>query len=325
MHDAEIMKTQDGFLMITVNVLGSSGPLRFVVNIDDKVSEVINLSLKMYARGGRLPVLGSDYTKFLLYPSNSDSEEAGPSSNDRSSIRDAQSPSSSSEPEPRLCESELWPAVVSELLQEQGSVTSLVKTSNVPVENASANNVKTQGESSSSAERKKPVKQDQLRETQHREWTLRLILLLMVREVRAFAVKLAEFANEEGDMYHHLWVKKWRLQNVLLNLGEKVGSEFDPHGFDFAKLIAMIMRTDWRKRGYDSEVWTSIIDILISYKVGLGLIKVDETSLKVYKSEIGRLLFGQLKMKDKSEDGLGEIVFLANSLQIVLLPNEPLE
>ncbi|GKD27700.1 hypothetical protein Tco_1233914, partial [Tanacetum coccineum] len=71
-HDSRIMKNTR--FLITVNVLGSSGPLRFVVNIDDKVSEVINSSLKMYARGGRLPVLGSDYTKFLLYPSNSDSE-----------------------------------------------------------------------------------------------------------------------------------------------------------------------------------------------------------------------------------------------------------
>ncbi|GJV86712.1 hypothetical protein Tco_1530650 [Tanacetum coccineum] len=115
------------------------------------------------------------------------------------------------------------------------------------------------------------------------------------------------------------------LLDVLLNLDEKIGSEFDLQGFDVAKLIAMIMRTYWRKTGYNSEVWTSIIDILISYKVGLGLIKVDETSIKVYKSESCRILFGQIKPKDKSEDGLGEIVFLASSLQIVLLPNEPLE
>ncbi|KAI3500208.1 hypothetical protein L1887_36026 [Cichorium endivia] len=56
--------------LITVNVLGSSGPLRFVVKDDDKVSEVIDSSLKMYARGGRLPVLGSNINNFLLYPSN---------------------------------------------------------------------------------------------------------------------------------------------------------------------------------------------------------------------------------------------------------------
>ncbi|KAL9994602.1 hypothetical protein Hdeb2414_s0892g00958501 [Helianthus debilis subsp. tardiflorus] len=62
--------------LITVNVLGSSGPLRFVVNDDDKVSEVIDSSLKMYARSGRLPVLGSDFNNFLLYPSNADQSEA---------------------------------------------------------------------------------------------------------------------------------------------------------------------------------------------------------------------------------------------------------
>ncbi|CAI9282716.1 unnamed protein product [Lactuca saligna] len=60
--------------LITVNVLGSSGPLRFVVNDDDKVSEVIDSSLKMYARGGRLPVLGSNLENFLLYPANAGSE-----------------------------------------------------------------------------------------------------------------------------------------------------------------------------------------------------------------------------------------------------------
>lgn len=60
--------------LITINVLGSSGPLRFVVNDDDKVSDVIDSSLKMYARGGRLPVLGSDFNKFFLYPSNAGSE-----------------------------------------------------------------------------------------------------------------------------------------------------------------------------------------------------------------------------------------------------------
>nr|GEU39655.1 hypothetical protein [Tanacetum cinerariifolium] len=52
-----------------------------------------------------------------------------------------------------------------------------------------------------------------------------------------------------------------------------------------------IMRTDWRKKGYNSEVWTSIINILISYKIGLGPIKVDENSVKIYKSELGHILF----------------------------------
>ncbi|CAH1413447.1 unnamed protein product [Lactuca virosa] len=61
-------------LLITVNVLGSPGPLRLLVNQDDTVSTVIDLSLKLYARGGRLPVLGSDFKNFLLYTSNAPSD-----------------------------------------------------------------------------------------------------------------------------------------------------------------------------------------------------------------------------------------------------------
>ncbi|CAI9282496.1 unnamed protein product [Lactuca saligna] len=59
--------TVDNRLLITVNVVGSSGPLRLVVNKNDKVSTVIDSSLKLYARGGRLPVLGSDFKNFMLY------------------------------------------------------------------------------------------------------------------------------------------------------------------------------------------------------------------------------------------------------------------
>ena len=59
----------DNRILITVNVIGSSGPLRFVVNEDDRVSSVIDSSLKLYVRGGRLPVLGSDYKDFMLYAS----------------------------------------------------------------------------------------------------------------------------------------------------------------------------------------------------------------------------------------------------------------
>lgn len=61
-------------LLITVNVLGSPGPLRLLVNQDDTVSTVIDSSLKLYARGGRLPVLGSDFKNFLLYTSNATSD-----------------------------------------------------------------------------------------------------------------------------------------------------------------------------------------------------------------------------------------------------------
>ncbi|KAI3500205.1 hypothetical protein L1887_36023 [Cichorium endivia] len=65
--------------LIIVNVVGSSGPLRLVVNQDDKVSTVINSSLKLYARGGRLPVLGSDFKDFMLYASIEGSAALNPS------------------------------------------------------------------------------------------------------------------------------------------------------------------------------------------------------------------------------------------------------
>ena len=54
--------------LITVNVVGSVGPIRFVVNEDDLVAGVIDTTLKSYARLGRLPVLGSNVNNFFLYP-----------------------------------------------------------------------------------------------------------------------------------------------------------------------------------------------------------------------------------------------------------------
>ncbi|GMJ03714.1 hypothetical protein like AT1G70780 [Hibiscus trionum] len=54
-------------LLISITVLGSSGPVRFVVNEEQLVASVIDTALKSYAREGRLPVLGSDLNGFLLY------------------------------------------------------------------------------------------------------------------------------------------------------------------------------------------------------------------------------------------------------------------
>lgn len=53
--------------LISVTVLGSAGPIRFVVSEDELVGTVIDTALKSYAREGRLPVLGSNLDHFTLY------------------------------------------------------------------------------------------------------------------------------------------------------------------------------------------------------------------------------------------------------------------
>lgn len=54
-------------LLISITVLGSAGPIRFVVSEEELVATVIDTALKSYAREGRLPVLGSDLNDFMLY------------------------------------------------------------------------------------------------------------------------------------------------------------------------------------------------------------------------------------------------------------------
>ncbi|KAL2904679.1 hypothetical protein RDABS01_003389 [Bienertia sinuspersici] len=71
-------KVKGNRFLITVNVLGSAGPLRFVVNEQEIVAAVIDMSLKSYAREGRLPVLGSNFNDFLLYCPTTGSDALSP-------------------------------------------------------------------------------------------------------------------------------------------------------------------------------------------------------------------------------------------------------
>ncbi|MED6180397.1 hypothetical protein PIB30_009746 [Stylosanthes scabra] len=59
-------KNMSNRILVTINILGSSGPIRLVVNETDLVSRVIETSLKSYAKEDRLPQLGFDATNFFL-------------------------------------------------------------------------------------------------------------------------------------------------------------------------------------------------------------------------------------------------------------------
>lgn len=54
-------------LLISITVIGSAGPIRFVVNEEELVGNVMDTALRAYAREGRLPVLGSNINAFVLY------------------------------------------------------------------------------------------------------------------------------------------------------------------------------------------------------------------------------------------------------------------
>ncbi|KAJ7298913.1 hypothetical protein O6H91_07G057000 [Diphasiastrum complanatum] len=64
-------------LLVTVNVIGSPGPLRFLVYSHDTVKRVIQLALKAYAREGRVPLLGVNYKTVDLCCANNDFEALG--------------------------------------------------------------------------------------------------------------------------------------------------------------------------------------------------------------------------------------------------------
>ena len=54
-------------LLVSITVVGSAGPIRFVVNEEMMVAAVVDTALKSYAREGRLHVLGSKSNDFVLY------------------------------------------------------------------------------------------------------------------------------------------------------------------------------------------------------------------------------------------------------------------
>ncbi|XP_047324090.1 uncharacterized protein At4g22758-like [Impatiens glandulifera] len=60
-------KSNSNRLLVSITVLGSAGPIRFVVNEEDIVSAVIEIALKNYAKEGRFPVIGSYSDDFILY------------------------------------------------------------------------------------------------------------------------------------------------------------------------------------------------------------------------------------------------------------------
>ncbi|KAK8659469.1 hypothetical protein V6N13_029670 [Hibiscus sabdariffa] len=65
-------------ILVSITVLGSAGPIRFVVNEEELVSSVMDTALKAYAREGRRPVIGSDIDDFFLYCPSAGSDALNP-------------------------------------------------------------------------------------------------------------------------------------------------------------------------------------------------------------------------------------------------------
>ncbi|CAL5058500.1 unnamed protein product [Urochloa decumbens] len=61
-------------VLVTVTVLGSAGPLRFLVDEGETVAGLIRTALRCYTREGRMPLLGADPADFLLYTANGRSD-----------------------------------------------------------------------------------------------------------------------------------------------------------------------------------------------------------------------------------------------------------
>ncbi|KAM6568508.1 hypothetical protein CsatB_016493 [Cannabis sativa] len=60
-------------MLISVTFIGSSGPMKLLVDEDELVVSVIRTALKCYAQQQRRPVLGSNVHDFVLYYPNFDS------------------------------------------------------------------------------------------------------------------------------------------------------------------------------------------------------------------------------------------------------------
>ncbi|XP_062221163.1 uncharacterized protein At4g22758-like [Phragmites australis] len=61
-------------VLVMVTVLGSAGPLRFLVDEGETVTGLIRSALRCYAREGRMPLLRADPADFLLYSANGRSD-----------------------------------------------------------------------------------------------------------------------------------------------------------------------------------------------------------------------------------------------------------